>query len=98
MLGSHLIKADGQNNSTPMVKHLAKSLKDKKVFKTTYTKEINIQSHAKLYGNQTSDIGSYHVGSFYFDKNATYNISLKAGHARACRVIIDDMIFSEKTM
>jgi len=78
-------------------KNIFFDLKDKTVFKTTQTKELNLQSHFKLYGHNTADIGSYHVGNFYIDKDTTYNISLRTGNARACRVIVDNMILSNKT-
>ncbi len=78
-------------------KNIFFGLKDKKIFKTTYSQKIDLQGVATIFGHQTSDIGSYHVGSFNFDKEERYNISLDTGNARACRVIIDDMLFSEKT-
>ncbi len=78
------------------LKNIFFSLKSKKIFKETYTKELNIDAIGTLYDHNTSDIGSYHVGNFYFDKNETYNITLETTHARDYRVIIDDMLISKQ--
>lgn len=78
------------------LKNIFFSLKNKKPFKETYTKELNIDAIGTLYDHKTSDIGSYHVGNFYFDKNETYNITLVTAHAKDYRVIIDDMLISKQ--
>jgi len=82
--------------SSEKFKNIFFSLKNKKIFKTTHTDELNILSVAKLYGHNTFDASSYHIKNFYLDKEGTYNISLRTGNSRACRVIIDGMLFSEQ--
>lgn len=78
-------------------KNIFFGIKDKKIFKTTYTNKLNFLQFSKVHGHDTTDTASYHVGNFYIPKNGDYTLSLNTSRAKACRVIIDEMLLSERT-
>lgn len=86
----------GGDIPTGKFKNIFFDTKTKKVFKTTYSDTIDIRANIKIFGQNTIDAASYHVGYFKVEQETPYTILLRAG-AKACRVVVDGRLLTEQT-